>query len=345
MNYAMRTKHNSRRGVTLLFTISMIVLFLLMGTTFVVVANDYYKTANRRIRLNTFKTDTTAILERAFAEVLRGPALNDASSALRGGSILEDQYGYGFSGEVVTAAPSAAVPSLVSLSLDSTNLFRTRTQDIVNIASDDTYADNIYGGHVITFTDGAAEGYSTRIISHTFNATTSQLEIVIPRDSLGIDWSLVVGGDSVYVNGRDFAGTGGGTVDFAGFLDRDAATSSRLDEVALQPNRIGEPLDHPIIPTILDTYLTSDRSPNEAHDAADYHNMFLSGKDTAGNIIPSFHRDRLYSDRLADLQPLMSLHSTFESLVSVRFTLKANRIRLPMKISTVRSTMTERLFL
>ena len=46
---AFRVPHStSRRGVTLLFVISMIVLFLLMGTTFVVVSNDYLRASRRR---------------------------------------------------------------------------------------------------------------------------------------------------------------------------------------------------------------------------------------------------------------------------------------------------------
>ena len=103
MNYTTRTKYNSRSGVTLLFTISMIVLFLLMGTTFVVVANDYFKTAVRRSRVNTLMVDSTGFLDRALYDLLRGPSLRDTSSPMRGQSLLEDQYGYGFTTTLTNA--------------------------------------------------------------------------------------------------------------------------------------------------------------------------------------------------------------------------------------------------
>ena len=41
-------------------------------------------------------------------------------------------------------------------------------------------------------------------------------------------------------------------------------------------------------------FLGLDASPNEAYDAPDFQNMFLSGFDSSGNVIPSFHRDSLY---------------------------------------------------
>ena len=41
-------------------------------------------------------------------------------------------------------------------------------------------------------------------------------------------------------------------------------------------------------------FLGLDASPNEAYDAPDFQNMFLSGFDSNENVIPSFHRDSLY---------------------------------------------------
>ena len=38
----------NRQGITLLFVISMIVLFLLMGTAFVIVSNDFHQVSRRR---------------------------------------------------------------------------------------------------------------------------------------------------------------------------------------------------------------------------------------------------------------------------------------------------------
>ncbi len=101
----MKNYHNlfqNRRGVTLLFVVSMIVLFLLMGTAFVVVSNDFLR-ANKIVSRITVKSNESVgeqsgqrFLQRAFLDLLRGPNLNNVNSPLRGHSILADMYGYGF---------------------------------------------------------------------------------------------------------------------------------------------------------------------------------------------------------------------------------------------------------
>ena len=100
--------HQKRDGITLLFVISMVVLFLLMGTTFVVVSNDYYKAARRRSRLSTNVVNNEALLDRAFYQLMREVPLADSSSPLRGHSILADQYGYGYKAQLNT--PAVATP-------------------------------------------------------------------------------------------------------------------------------------------------------------------------------------------------------------------------------------------
>ena len=75
----------------------MVVLFLLMGTTFMLVSNDFYKSARRRAIVATNTIDSRAILDRCFYDLVRGPDLRESASSLRGQSILADQYGYGLS--------------------------------------------------------------------------------------------------------------------------------------------------------------------------------------------------------------------------------------------------------
>ena len=99
-------KTYNRRGVTLLFVISMIVLFLLMGTTFVVVSNDFRQAAQIR-NFTTLEAITTVgervgdrFVSQALFDLLREPDLENTSSPLRGHSILGDMYGYGFTSYV-----------------------------------------------------------------------------------------------------------------------------------------------------------------------------------------------------------------------------------------------------
>ena len=312
MNYKTRTNQNSRPGVTLLFTISMIVLFLLMGTTFVVVANDYYKTAVRRSRLNTFKVDTVSLMDRAFLEAFRGPSMNDTSSPLRGLDLLTDVYGFGFRGTLVGGPGSTATlgPNLVALNVNDVVTETLRNPDLSlplpTLTGDPNYVDGLLNGRVITFTSGEAAGYSTRIVSQAFVDTDAdgapdQLQFVILRDKSGIDWTNVGVSDEYIVNGREYSGYGGGVL--TGTYDPDAPAAGRLAPNSLYPIQIGVPREQltqaPDLsnPSIIPGYLPSAQSPNEAHDAPDVYNFHLAGVDGAGNPIPSFHRDRLYSDQ------------------------------------------------
>ena len=93
----------NRQGITLLFVVSMIVLFLLMGTTFVVISNDYFKAARKRGQAKLHVVDHEATIRRAFYDVVRGPSLLNQSSPLRAHDLLSDQYGYGFKAFVTDA--------------------------------------------------------------------------------------------------------------------------------------------------------------------------------------------------------------------------------------------------
>lgn len=95
-----------RNGVTLLFVISMIVLFLLMGTTFVVVSNRFMQSAVRTSRLRTVGIENVnsgagqRYVQQALFDLVRGPKLDNLSSPLRGHSLLGDMYGYGLEAHI-----------------------------------------------------------------------------------------------------------------------------------------------------------------------------------------------------------------------------------------------------
>jgi hypothetical protein len=324
MNYKTRTNHNSHPGVTLLFTISMIVLFLLMGTTFVVVANDYYKTAVRRSRLNTYKVNATALLDRAFNDVFRGPSLSDISSPLRGHSILEDQYGYGYTTTLTNAlaGPVGALKTLVIKNPDPTvpPILTNIRGDGTAVFDWSTYVNGIFNGRVITISAGVGgDRYSSRIVSHflvDLNAGGGgppefELRVVVPTDELGLAWTgansvaseAMAGNIEVIINGRDFSGFGAGDVTGAPNYDYDYGTgplATLIGVNALQPNRVGESRADLIA---ADGYLEFDNSPNETYDIPGEQNMFLSGNlpAPAGTELyrPSFHSDTLYDDQVA----------------------------------------------
>ena len=104
-----------RRGVTLLFVISIIVLFLLMGTTFVVVSNDYLRAAKRRSstggRVNASavtREEGHQLVVQSFLEAVRGPSLDNTENPLRGHDLLGDMYGYGIEATIAAATLHAS---------------------------------------------------------------------------------------------------------------------------------------------------------------------------------------------------------------------------------------------
>ena len=116
--YHFNSSRRSRSGVTLLFVVSIIVLFLLMGTAFVLVSNDFFRAAKKRSNKHVFDIDQNSVVEQAFYDLLRGPELNDSNSPLRGHSLLADMYGYGFTASVESAVTDSSA-HFVSLMLAS----------------------------------------------------------------------------------------------------------------------------------------------------------------------------------------------------------------------------------
>jgi len=237
LNRRFKLKRGSRSGVTLLFVVSMIVLFLLMGTAFVLVTNDYFRASRKRSTKHVFATDHDAMIERAFYDLLRGPELSNSSSPLRGHSLLADMYGYGFTATVQSAAADSS-GHFISLQLAS---------DTTQIIDDSGFTlppiDGLLSGRVISVVSGSARGLSGRIIDHQVQrqagGTTHQLILLPTKKDRSFDLasSGVIAGERVIVNGRPFAGTGAGH--FNPNADRD---SPALSDAALAPNQKGRSL-------------------------------------------------------------------------------------------------------
>ena len=72
-----RQKMLRRSGLTLLFVISFIVLFLLMGTAFVVVSTQFVRTSKQRARLESDRTPGKVLIYRAVHDIIAGPSLDN----------------------------------------------------------------------------------------------------------------------------------------------------------------------------------------------------------------------------------------------------------------------------
>ncbi len=231
-----------------------------------------------------------------FHDVVRGPELTDVASSLRGHDFLSDQYGFGFKGTIATATATTA-SSPTSVNTGDQFIEVTLTNDEVTPLHNPTNTNaplgdisGIYEGLVFSFVSGPASGVSTRIVRHFINGTTHRFWVTptwIDRGAVPVA-NLV--DSEIIINGREFSGIGAGSY----------TMDDSVGPEALEPNRVGSTLDDFRRYYMGSTSYTGtengtpSRCFNEPYDAADFQNMFLSGRDTAGNIIPSFHRRSLY---------------------------------------------------
>ena len=317
----------NRRGITLLFVISMIVLFLLMGTAFVVVSNNFYRDSRKDNLANVPEgkgpQQGTQLVEEAFLQLVRGPELTDIESPLRSSGLLADQYGFGFRSYVSDhpmALPAFVNGTFVEFALTSVPTPPSGTpaepdSGAFSLLTRSTTADSLgdfsgeYGGQVLSITSGALKGFSARIISDrkvppAITGLTNTIHVFrIPVESISGDTitSLTaLQNAEVIVNGRDFSGTG------PAFTVAANGANPRLSNEALLPNRRGQSFAELVglsgtpgesfLTRSNDngaTYVANTLSTNEPWDAPDFNNMFLSGYEDDGTFIPSFHRQTM----------------------------------------------------
>ena len=294
-------QQDNRRGVTLLFVISMLVLFLLLATSFVIVSNNYFRSARKRSRnhLYTSSTDAKNLIERAFYEVVRGTSLADTSSPLRGHSLLGDMYGYGF-----TVTAEAA-------NVDQSEHFIefTLADDAVKVIDGTSYTPipvpGMFGGLVVTVTTGPAAGLSGRVIDHQVkgdkDAGYTHGVLVMPitaNNRVNARTAKAISGSRLVFNGRAFAGTGAGH-----FNSYTPAGSPALDGLAKKPNQSRTSLKELIgdsgAPGYFSrlsstgTFTPNSMAPNESYDAFDFQNVFLGGLTADGlPVSVSYYRHR-----------------------------------------------------
>src|SRR5690606_7420795 len=92
MNYP--TRPASRRGALLLVVLSILVLFSLVGLTFVVAAMSFRGAADANLRSDITRNDAALDADTIALQLLRGPRAGTGSSLL-GHDLLRDIYGNG----------------------------------------------------------------------------------------------------------------------------------------------------------------------------------------------------------------------------------------------------------
>jgi hypothetical protein len=243
-----------RRGVLLLVVLSMLTLFLLLGTTYVILAARARSTAKAfrslAVSQTQFSTTWQPALQDAALEVIRGS--QNPRSAIGPYNLLADKYGGSQTYSVIGAVLPVAAGQLLRL--------RIQEPDVpFNLC-----------GRVLSFKDGpvGVAGTSCRIVQAA-RASAGECFVYVMRPRLlGANISPAI--TQVRINGRDFAGTGSnrtsGNLQQPDLTDRALKPDTRFDSVtgALGPTDV-----------------------NEDYDAVDEQNMALASPD---GFVASFHR-------------------------------------------------------
>ncbi len=278
----MARRPQPRRGVLLLIVLSLLVLFVLIGVTFIVAAGHFSRTAKIDAAQELHGDPPTKLLDTAMYQILRGTS-NQRSSVL-GHSLLEDLYGReGFSGKVKQQPnPGITQGHFLTFLFDPDDPTRFDSNNPSQLIPN-----NFFNGAVLTMVTGVAAGESTRIV-----AFTSQ-----PRPGLKVEafeGIIPAVGDRFVVNGLPFNGTGAGYNPVTGQLDAVTAEGP----LALMPHFaaysdelvLGTPNPLTVGQALVNGGL------DESWETFDYQNVFLAKVTPGANssnplqITPSFHR-------------------------------------------------------
>ena len=305
-----RTHLTNRSGITLLATMSMIVLFMLLGTAFVMVSARFMRTSKyQAIQIEKSGDSPQVLLRRAFLDFIRGQRMDDVNSPLRGIDLLSDQYGFGLGGVVSrTGASRILAPGMTPsaqgqiIVVDVTDPFSFGKGQ----SSQFSKTFNRYAGQVFTFITGQAKHISTRVVGYEIVSTVPEVGrfYLMPNwdEITGDPFSGIAAGDRIVLNGAPFDGRGGVTSDDGTTTVHPSIKNlAHLSYKALLPYQTG--LDWE---TLHDEMLIS--GVNECYDIADYLNPFLAMeyRNPAGMMQRSysFHNPTLIQHLIANAHPI-----------------------------------------
>lgn len=266
-------RRQSRRGVLLLVVLSVLVLFLMIGTAFVIVAKQSEKAAKSAhkgaSRLSS-EAAQSKLLDEVLYQVLRDT--NNPSSSLRGHSLLGDMYGADVLKTRVAgagwASPTVGGADVTGGQMLELQLDTDFVKDLAGVDIDGygnlfvvppppqtppprfSPYDNAYNGQVLTFLSGPAKGRSTRIVGFVPPNRLRVMNFTLENGKLVDNLDLtnnIFNSARLLINGRPFTGTGFGfnraatdhdapKLSLLERLNADAQTPPLLGEVALLPN-------------------------------------------------------------------------------------------------------------
>ena len=222
-----RPRQKSRRGVLLLIVLSLLVLFLLVGLSFLVSASQFNRLAKSASRTDNTGMPGAKLADAALFQLVRGTA--NPYSAIHGHSLLEDLYGRDYI--VISTTGNVSSPSSQQVQRVRINLSDAKNYRLGQPLAEDAFfgrqelRDDYYNGCVLTFLNGTAKGMSTRVLAYKPNATPPQIvfqgiaaqdpvsgEFEKPKKTIGEPLRFII-------NGRAFNGTGAGYNPVSGGMD------------------------------------------------------------------------------------------------------------------------------
>ena len=292
----MKRKNPHRHaGVILLVVLSMLTFFSLLIVAYLVFSSRSQHAAFAIATRNIKQPDPNEILNEAIMTLIRGT--DNKMHPFFGEDLLSDYYGRTDFLELEVRAgvtpPPASVPTPIVTPLIGGFVRMAIQRDggaQLSPFLPDQFDDR-YSGRIITFTTGALQNRSFRVLRSFWNplgpAPAGYHDLVFELPAQIQNGTGVAVGDKFLMNGvpRNAKGMGfNGTEINASAPMQTAPMVGDALPAALQPNHLGNQVDK-------STILTPDGSDfDECYDAPDFLNWFLSHRHDDGTVIPSFHR-------------------------------------------------------
>ncbi len=199
----LQRRPRQRRGVLLLVCLVLLVMFLMLGVTFVLTAGNFRRSSEAYQRMlerpsADLPERSGNLLDSVAHDLVRGTTNQDSPFSEE--NLLEDLYGRpALRGVVSQAKDHSGGDSKTQL----TALTITADGDFTPLPGTRDY----YAGQVLTFLTGTAQGRSTRIVGWD---GSSKLTIVSLPEAAGLSAPEDLNNSHFLVNGRPFSGDGSG---------------------------------------------------------------------------------------------------------------------------------------
>ena len=307
-----RLPRRAPRGVLLLVVLSLLVLFTLIGVTFILVASQSRRATRADSRHEQHGDDPQRVVDAVFGQIVRDTT--NPRSSLQGHSLLADMYGNDGVKGTIAAAP---LPTPIA----GGQMFDITTAGALANLPGALYptplqmqALGYFNGCVLTMVDGPAANLSARIIGWGYSAPNFTIRVVAfewPNAQAAASFQTATAvGNAFVINGRPFNGTGFGFNAANGDVSANSTFNTLLPTnipFALFPNGVYFPKSGAPGYNALYPLFGGIGGGDEDYDAADPQNLLLGYMPISPtgplDMLPSLHRPDLIRFLTAPTSP------------------------------------------